>query len=86
MREKESLDTNGDNMLLTELVDWFPENHCCWTTLIGKYLSIFGKTMRKHGQPILWILLLGNICLYLEKHCANIDNLYFGYFLINIDH
>ena len=54
-------------MLLTELVDWFPENHCCWTTLIGKYLSIFGKTMRKHGQPILWILLLGNICLYLEK-------------------
>ena len=33
--ERESLDTNGDNMLLTEVVDWFPENHCCWTTFIG---------------------------------------------------
>ena len=25
-------------MLLTEVVDWFPENHCCWTTFIGNYI------------------------------------------------
>ena len=37
-REKALTRRVHDNMLLTEVVDWFPENHCCWTTFIGNYI------------------------------------------------